>query len=321
LIVKKIVIGLAAAFAVFIIVQYFYVGNPKKGTSKTDFQVLAHRGVHQNWRKGSYDRITGCEAVHIYRPGHDYIENTIDSIKSAFEKGATIVEIDIRGTADDRLVVFHDWMLECRTDGEGRVSDRPLAYLKGLDIGYGYTYDNGKTYPLRGKGIGKMPVLEEVFHAFPERKFLIDHKDGTMDTAKLLVGVLESLPPRQQKLLYYWGPDSTYEYISANVPSVTRFFATRAQAKKWYMRYIVTFGLSGFPEESRGLVLGMPPKYTKLLWGWPFRFLRKVSAAGAAFYLMIDTEEDAEAMIEIPVDGIITDYIELVGKHYTGMLF
>ena len=314
--IKKVVFGLIAVFIVFVLVQYFYGGNPDSITPKNDFQVLAHRGVHVNWQKGTYDRFTGCEAVHIYKPEHGYIENTIESIQAAFEMGATIVEIDIRITGDNSLVVFHDWMLDCRTDGDGNVSDRTLAYLKRLDIGYGYTYDNGKTFPLRGKGTGKIPTLEEVFQAFPEKKFLIDHKDGTMESAKLLVDDIAPLPPNQQKLLFYWGPDSTYEYVNSNIPSVTRFFGTRAQVKKWFMTYMLTFGLSGFPEEGRGLVIGMPPGYTKFLWGWPYRFLKKVSGAGMKFYLMIDTGEDAVAMLDIPVDGIVTDYIEAVGKHY-----
>ena len=35
----------------------------------------------------------------------------------------------------------------------------------------------------------------------------------------------------------------------------------------------------------------MPPGYTKLLWSWPYRFLKKTSRAGTEFYLLIDIEE------------------------------
>lgn len=44
--------------------------------------------------------------------------------------------------------------------------------LKKLDVGYRYTADNGESYPFRGKGIGMMPSLDEVFAAFPNREFL-----------------------------------------------------------------------------------------------------------------------------------------------------
>jgi len=139
--VKKIIFAFIVIFLAFIAFQYFYGGRPDDVLPKMDFDVFAHRGVHVNWKKGTYDPVSGCEATHIYEPTHEYIENTIESIQAAFDMGATIVEIDIRRTSDDHLVVFHDWMLECRTNGQGRVSDHPLAYLKTLDIGYGYTHD------------------------------------------------------------------------------------------------------------------------------------------------------------------------------------
>lgn len=69
-----------------------------------------------------------------------------------------------------------------------------------------------------------------------------------------------------QKLLYYWGPDETYEYLKSNTP-VTRLFATRAQLKQWMLRYILSFGFYRFPAESRGLVFGAPPNYAKFFWG------------------------------------------------------
>jgi len=315
--IKKVLLVIVGSFAAFILFQFLYPGNPDDLPPRGDPEILAHRGVHVNWKKGTYDWATGCEATHIYEPTHDYIENTVESIAAAFAMGATIVEIDVRRSSDDQLVVFHDWMLECRTDGQGQVSDHPLEYLKGLDIGYGYTHDGGRTYPFRGKGVGKMPTLVEVLRAFPDQKFLLDHKDGSMQTAELLVDVLKALPPEQQARLYYWGPDETYAYVHEEVPAITRLFGTRRQVKAWFMPYLLSFGLSGFPEESRGLAIGMPAEYAPFLWGWPYRFLAKVSQAGAKFYLIVDTEEDARAFSGIPVDGIVTDYIEVVGRYYT----
>ena len=314
---KKTILVALAVFLAFVLFQFLYGGNPGDVSPKQDFEVVAHRGVHQNWRKGTYDRATGCEATHIYTPTHGYLGNTIESIGAAFEMGATIVEIDVRRSSDDHLVVFHDWMLECRTDGEGDVSDHPLEYLQGLDIGYGYTPDQGRTYPLRGQGVGKMPTLIEVLHEFPDRKFLIDHKDGSMQTAELLVEVIKSLPPGQQRLITYWGPLETYEYVHGEIPAVTRLFGNRPQAKQCMLPYLLTFGLSGFPEPCRGLGIGLPAAYTRFAWGWPYRFLKNASEAGARFYLLIDTEEDAKAFSHLPVDGIVTDYIETVGRYFT----
>jgi glycerophosphoryl diester phosphodiesterase len=314
---KGLLIGLIVLMAIASF-QHFYGGIPSDVPLKTTFEILAHRGVHQNYEKDVYDKETGCEAIHIYKPAHHYIDNTLESIGAAFSFGATIVEIDIRQTADNQLVIFHDGTLECRTNGNGQVRDYTVQYLKSLDIGYGYTYDHGQTFPLRSQGIGKMPTLTEIIQAFPGKKFLLDHKDGSIESAKILVNTVSTMIPDQQRLLYYWGPDESYAYIHQEVPFVTRLLATKSQETNWMMPYLLTGGLAAISAESKGVVMGMPPSYVPIVWGWPYRFLREVSDVGAKFYLMIDTEEEARAFSKIPVDGVITDYIEVVGKYFKG---
>jgi len=187
--------------------------NPAK---RKDFEIIAHRGVHQDYTSSSKgirlnkSYLNECTATKIYKPTNDYIENTVESIQAAFDFGATIVEIDIRPTRDKQLVVFHDWMLGCRTNGQGNVRDHTVDYLKTLDLGYGYTYD-GKTYPFRGKGVGKIRTLVEILEKFPEKKFLLDNKNGNdIETADLIVDTLSRFTQKQQKLLYLWCEDQAY---------------------------------------------------------------------------------------------------------------
>src|SRR5690606_9734583 len=104
---------------------------------------------------------------------HPFLENTIPSMEAAFEAGADLVELDIQLTKDGEFAVFHDWTLECRTEGKGVIRDHTMQVLKQLDIGYGYTADNGETYPFRGKGTGLMPTLDEVLSQFPEQSLLL----------------------------------------------------------------------------------------------------------------------------------------------------
>jgi glycerophosphoryl diester phosphodiesterase len=311
-----IVAGVVCIVLAVGLVRFFYAGRPSDLSPKEGFDLVAHRGVHTMWKEGTYDRATGCEAVHIYEPTHQYLENTIESMAAAFELGATLVEIDIRRSRDGHLVILHDDALECRTNGQGNVGDHPLAYLQSLDIGYGYTADGGKTYPLRGMGVGRMPTLPEVLETFPDRRFLIDHKDGSMQTAELLVDILQDLPPEQQALVYYWGPEEAYAYVHDQVPAVTRFFGQRSQVKRCLLPYLATLGLSGIPEDCQGLGVGLPVEYIKLAWGWPYRFLKGLSDASLRFYLMVDSEEDARAYADIPADGVVTDWIQDVAPHY-----
>ncbi len=62
-------------------------------------------------------------------------ENTIASIRRAAALGAAWVEVDVRLTADGRLVLMHDATLGRTTDGEGLVQEATLAEIAALDAG------------------------------------------------------------------------------------------------------------------------------------------------------------------------------------------
>ncbi len=60
-------------------------------------------------------------------------ENTLASFRRAAALGVGMVEFDVRLSADDQPVVFHDETLERTSDGRGRVADCELADLRALD--------------------------------------------------------------------------------------------------------------------------------------------------------------------------------------------
>ena len=107
--------------------------------------LVAHRGVHQNFD------LTGvtsdsCTANRIRLPIAAEIENTLASMRAAFDLGADVVELDVHPTTDGQFAVFHDWTLDCRTDGHGETRSHDMAYLKTLDVGYGYTADGVRAF-------------------------------------------------------------------------------------------------------------------------------------------------------------------------------
>ena len=320
--VKNICIIVLFSIGCILITLFALESNATKPKKTNNFEIIAHRGVHQNYSgstKGlrtNKSHLTECTATKSYEPTHQYLENTIESITAAFEYGATIVEIDIRPTKDNQLVVFHDWMLGCRTNGQGNVVDCTVEYLKTLDIGYGYTYD-GKTYPFRGTGIGKIQTLTEVLKNFPDKKFLIDNKNGNnLETAQLIVDTLSQFPKEQQKLLYLWCEDKAYEYIQSRTPLVTRLILPRKQQKNFYKSYILKFGFINISQQYESQGIALPAKYTKYIWGWPNRFLGKVYDADMRFYLYVNTVEEAKEYVNVPFSGIVTDCIETLGEYY-----
>jgi len=62
-------------------------------------------------------------------------ENTMASFERAWRDGADLVELDVRLSADGRVVVLHDLTLDRTTDGTGPVTEATLAELKQLDAG------------------------------------------------------------------------------------------------------------------------------------------------------------------------------------------
>ena len=62
-------------------------------------------------------------------------ENTLPALEAAAAHGATVAEIDIVLTRDDRIAVLHDEILDRTTDGRGRVSALDFAEVQRLDAG------------------------------------------------------------------------------------------------------------------------------------------------------------------------------------------
>lgn len=65
-------------------------------------------------------------------------ENTLSAIDKAIRQGADMAEIDVRPTADGKLVLFHDETLQRTSNGQGRVGEHTLTELRRLDAGGWY---------------------------------------------------------------------------------------------------------------------------------------------------------------------------------------
>ncbi len=121
-------------------------------------------------------------------------------------------------TTDGDFVVFHDWTVDCRTEGSGVTREQSLAALKALDIGYGYTADAGATFPFRGKGVGLMPTLAEVLAAFPDRRFLINIKSDDENEGQALAARIAALPAEQAALIMVYGGGGAIEAYRQALP-------------------------------------------------------------------------------------------------------
>ena len=181
--------------------------------------LLAHRGVHQDFSHSGVTEDT-CTASRIFPPHNNFMEDTIPSMKEAFKDGADVIEFDIHPTTDGSWAVFHDWTLDCRTNGHGVTRNQTLAYLKSLDIGYGYTADGGKTFPLRGQGVGLMPSLDEVLNAFPNGSFLIHIKSNDAHEGSALALKLKKLSGSRLRDLMVYGDYRPISVVHKEMPTL-----------------------------------------------------------------------------------------------------
>jgi glycerophosphoryl diester phosphodiesterase len=62
-------------------------------------------------------------------------ENTLPAFRRAVETGAHEIELDVRFSADEEIIVFHDDALDAKTNRHGRVRHYDADVLKRTDIG------------------------------------------------------------------------------------------------------------------------------------------------------------------------------------------
>jgi glycerophosphoryl diester phosphodiesterase len=288
--------------------------------------LIAHRGLAQGFDRTGLTGKT-CTAERMIPSGHEHLENTLPSMEAAFGYGADFVELDVHRTTDDRFAVFHDWILDCRTEGTGVTREHTLAELQRLDVGYGYTADGGETFPFRGKGVGMIPSLEQVLATFPDRQFFIDVKSNDPAEGALLAERLAEWTGRHRGEIAVHGGPLPVRAIRERLPEVRTI--TRRQLKTCLKRYLAV-GWTGYvPADCRRSMLLVPANVAPWLWGWPDRLLRRMDRVGTRVILIGDYTglgfstgfDDPARLAELPrgySGGIWTDRIDLIGPAVPG---
>lgn len=314
---------LTKRFMVFfaLLVMFVYLNNSSLFAEDRagDQLLLAHRGLAQTFPMND---ITGetCTAAIIHKPEHAYLENTLPSMEAAFQAGADIVELDIQLTKDGEFAVFHDWTLECRTNGAGKVRDHTMEELKKLDIGFGYTADNGVSFPFRGKGIGAMPTLQEVLKHFPDKEFLIHIKsDDRMEGDYLAAYLTGRYSEARLNQYAVYGSNEPIDALKRTVPGL------RVMSKETLKSCLLSYemiGWTGFvPQLCQNTQIHIPEKYASYLWGYPEKFMDRMEDVNTRVILVagdgdwsegFDNKSDLERLPENYRGGIWTNRIDMV---------
>ena len=299
----------AAAFAVTVsLINASWIA-PR---SQRPLILVAHRGLAQQFDRAGVGRDT-CTATRIRPPEHDFIENTLRSMSNARHFGADAIELDVHPTSDGQMVVFHDWTLDCRTDGKGPVRKKTLAELKRLDVGYGYTADGGKTFPLRGRGLGGMPTVEEALRETPRMRLFFNFKSKDPRDADALVAAFRRAGVEIDGKHVFYGHPRVTGRMKQLVPGASTFWK---EGMKTCLTDYVKWGWTSFvPESCRNTVVAVPLNYQWAIWGWPKRFIARMESVGTKVILMGPYEDGQIAGLERP------EQLAKVPKDFRGYLW
>ena len=281
----------ALAFVALSFINASWLAPGPRGNIK----LIAHRGVMQlSARAGP-----GCSAARIEVLHHEFIENTIPGIDEARRNGARMIELDIAPTSDGKIALFHDQTLDCRTNGKGPVRAATMAQLKALDAGYGYSADGGKSFLLRGKGVGLIPELAEALRVIGDGAVLYRLSGTDPAEADMLIAALKSAG--RDVIAHgdgFVAAEPLRARLSTAFPGAWTFSDESATACS--SAYLKTGWLGITPEICRGGTIAVPINYQWAFAGWPNRLIARMEAVGARVIVVGPYEEGAARGLDLP---------------------
>lgn len=242
--------------------------------------------------------------------------NTMVAFQYAVELGVDVLEMDIHSTRDGVLVTIHDATVDRTTNGTGRVHDFTFAELQELDAGYEWPTveeEAGRTdRPYRGQGI-VIPALEEVFSTFPQMRMVIEIKQTEPSIVQPFCDLLREYSMQEQVIVASFHPEPMYAFRDA-CPEV----ATAGVEEEILPFFVLnTVGLSGAYQPTAEAF--QVPEYSGDLHVVTQRFVENAHAKNVMVQpWTINSVDQMERMVDVGVNGIMTDYparlMELLGR-------
>jgi glycerophosphoryl diester phosphodiesterase len=216
----------------------------------------------------------------------EHLENTLPAFQACVDMGYRYLETDVRVTADGVLAVFHDPTLERVTDRTGRIDALPWSEVSTARIG------------------GREPILrlEDLLGAWPDVRFNLDIKAA---------GVLAPLV-RTVRRLKVADRICLASFSDARIAAARRLLGP-AVCTALGPRGVAALRLSSYSPRAAGLVrIQAGVAQVPLQLGGRAlvdeRFLAAAHARDLQVHVWtVDTEEEATSMLELGVDGLMTD--------------
>ena len=209
---------------------------------------------------------------------------------------ADAIELDVKLTADGKVVVIHDSTVNRTTNGRGKVRNLTLAELKALDAGSFFAME------FAGE---KIPTLDEVFEAMGKRTFInVELKNDTTRNDDLVETVCMLVKKHQlQKRVMF----------SSFFP--TALSKTRSYLPEVPRGLLALHGILGVWARSFGFSFGKYDALHPNLKDLPQQEVTRVHRLKRLIYVYtVNKEEDMRRLFNWGVDGIFTDDPQLATR-------
>lgn len=242
------------------------------------FVALAHRG--------------GAEL-----PSNLGRENTVHAFTEAARLGYRWFETDVHVTVDGTLIAFHDDVLDRVTDATGRIDELTWNEVRKARIG----------------GRDPIPTLAELFETFPDARFNIDIKAPGAVTP--LAKAINSHQAHRRVCVGSFGQERLAAFRRLMGRQVATAVSPFAVARGAYLP-------SGRMIADPGVAFQIPTEMT--VRGHRIRVLsrgliERAHQAGKQVHVWtINDPVEMEKLIDLGVDGLVTDRIDLLKQVLVG---
>ncbi len=239
-------------------------------------------------------------------------ENTKVAFDLALAHGSDVLEIDVRLTKDQHILVTHDVDVDRTSDGSGKVREQTLTRLKQLDAGYRFIDLEGKHY--RGSGV-KFETLHDLLALYPTTKFNIDIKDNDLQAARVLAELLLDQACESRVNVGSFHSAIITEF-RRRAPSISTA-ATQAEVARLFTLSCLRSKTTASRAEFR--VLQIPRAYRGLKLGTS-RFIRYLNDRELpVMFWTINDPSEMRRLIQYGADGIVTDRTDLARQVFDEM--
>lgn len=229
-------------------------------------------------------------------------ENSLPAMRAAVEQGFGYLELDVRTTADGKVVVFHDEELDRITTGTGKLSEYTWDELADVQLVGPNPAQSGYSEPLI--------LFEQLLEEFPEAYFNVDLKDKA--SAAPMVDILRRQHAWDRVLIASF-QDSHRRTFFKHTHAVDPDIATSAGVET-VAALFVAHRLRVLKPVVRWLRTRLPVHAVQVpVQQGPLRvvtkdFVAACHSVGIAVHVwVVNDPSEMEELLALGVDGLVTD--------------